>query len=193
MNKVYKCVWNAALGVWSVASELASAKKKTKSCLSLSHQGENSKSAIQNILLITAVASIGAMSSSAYAAPIHAEDTAVSGNLYVQNLEFWKLLTNGHYDAQVNEDYYTTGGRFILEMHQRQMVVVWRLVQTRPHFMPMASLGRRRSGRQPIVRGAVPQLVRLQQQGVQLSQSVETLWQAKILWPLGVDQQRQRN
>ena len=110
MNKVYKCVWNAALGVWSVASELASAKKKTKSCVSLSDQGENPKSAIQNILLISAAASIGAMSSSAYAAPIHAEDTASAGNLNVQNVDFWKLLTDGYYNNQTKGNVYTTGG-----------------------------------------------------------------------------------
>ena len=110
MNKVYKCIWNASLGAWVAVSELASSKKKTKSSTSFRAQGENSKSIMKNTSLIAAIACIGLFSTSAYSVAVQGEDTGSTGNLGIDNIDFWKLLTKGRYNSKINGNVYTTGG-----------------------------------------------------------------------------------
>ena len=104
MNKVYKVIWNVALGTWLAVSELAKGKVKSSSSTVVSLAEINNQSIqkekIGSIAKTTALfAAFALISAQSFAAPetiAASTDKAKTGNFFVENIEFWQQLTNNH-------------------------------------------------------------------------------------------------
>ncbi len=107
MNKVYKVIWNVALGTWLAVSELAKGKVKSSSATVVSLAEINNQSIqkekIGSIAKTTALfAAFALISAQSFAVPetiAASTDKAKIGTFFVENIEFWQQLTNNHLEV----------------------------------------------------------------------------------------------
>ena len=126
MNKVYKVIWNVALGTWLAVSELAKGKVKSSSATVVSLAEINNQSIqkekIGSIAKTTALfAAFALISAQSFAAPetiAASTDNGNSGILPVENLEFWQQLTNNHF-VLTNDKRISVGGSLWLGTNAR--------------------------------------------------------------------------
>ena len=126
MNKVYKVIWNVALGTWLAVSELAKGKVKSSrsTVVSLAEINNQSiqKEKIGSIAKTTALfAAFALISAQSFAAPetiAASTDNGNSGILPVENLEFWQQLTNNHF-VLTNDKRISVGGSLWLGTNAR--------------------------------------------------------------------------